>query len=399
MNNVITAPGTPQETSVWLGRPWHDRPKTVFINTRAEVSIPATGWYPTMGGLPALWAEYNTMDGKGNPIDLSHRITEYYYTDTGGNRVTGQSATAVPASILKPGENLVTVRLINYGGAASFVPDKPYCLAWGIDTVRLSSRWKYQLGCEMPARTNSVSFQNVPTGMYNSMISPLRNLTFTGALWYQGETNTGRPNEYEELLAAMIIDWREKLADKELPFFIVQLANFMQTHPEPVESNWAALREAQRQVALKVPNAALAVAIDLGEWNDIHPLNKKELARRISLLAKRGVYGDKKSVHNGPMCTGMTVNHEGKAILSFEAGTDKLRVVDELKGFAIAGADGHFQWAEAVVVNGNQVAVWHKDIPHPVTVRYGWDDNPVHANLRNMAGLPASPFQISLGGQ
>lgn len=93
----------------------------------------------------------------------------------------------------------------------------------------------------------------------------------------------------------------------------------------------------------------------------------------------------------------MTVNHEGKAILSFEAGTDKLRVVDELKGFAIAGADGHFQWAEAVVVNGNQVAVWHKDIPHPVTVRYGWDDNPVHANLRNMAGLPASPSKFHWG--
>ena len=228
------------------------------------------------------------------------------------------------------------------------------------------------------------------------MISPLRNLVFTGALWYQGETNTGRPNEYEELLAAMIIDWREKLADKELPFFIVQLANFMKTHSEPVESNWAALREAQRRVALKVPNAALAVAIDLGEWNDIHPLNKKELARRISLLVKRRVYGDKKSVHSGPMCTGMTVNHEGKAVLSFEAGTDKLWAVDELKGFAIAGADGHFQWAEAVVVNGNQVAVWHKDIPHPVTVRYGWDDNPVHANLKNRTGLPASPFQISL---
>ena len=156
------------------------------------------------------------------------------------------------------------------------------------------------------------------------------------------------------------------------------------------------MREAQRRVALKVPNAALAVAIDLGEWNDIHPLNKKELARRISLLVKRRVYGDKKSVHSGPMCTGMTVNHEGKAVLSFEAGTDKLWAVDELKGFAIAGADGHFQWAEAVVVNGNQVAVWHKDIPHPVTVRYGWDDNPVHANLKNRTGLPASPFQISL---
>lgn len=160
----------------------------------------------------------------------------------------------------------------------------------GTDTVRLSSRWKYQLGCEMPARTNSVSFQNVPTGMYNSMISPLRNLAFTGALWYQGETNTGRPNEYEELLAAMIIDWREKLADKELPFFIVQLANFMKTHSEPVESNWAALREAQRQVALKVPNAALAVAIDLGEWNDIHPLNKRTGKTYLPVGEKKGVW-------------------------------------------------------------------------------------------------------------
>ena len=204
----------------------------------------------------------------------------------------------VPASLLKPGENLVTVRLINYGGAASFVPDKPYCLVWRTDTVHLSSRWKYQLGCEMPARTNSVSFQNIPTGMYNSMISPLRNLVFTGALWYQGETNTGRPNEYEELLTAMIADWREKLADKELPFFIVQLANFMQTHPHPVESNWAALREAQRRVALKVPNAALAVAIDLGEWNDIHPLNKKELARvPNAALAVAIDLGERNDIH------------------------------------------------------------------------------------------------------
>lgn len=303
----------------------------------------------------------------------------------------------VPASLLKAGKNLVTVRLINYGGAASFVADKPYCLMWGADTVRLSSRWKYRLGCEMPARIGSVSFQNIPTGMYNSMISPLRKLSFTGVLWYQGETNTGRPNEYEALLAAMITDWREKLADKDLPFFIMQLANFMQTHPQPTESNWAALREAQRQVSLKVPNTALAVAIDLGEWNDIHPLDKKELARRTALLVKRRVYGDKKIVDHGPMCTAMTVEDEGKALLSFEPGTDELLPVKELKGFAIAGADGRFRWAEAEIVNGNRVAVWNKEIPHPVKVRYAWDDNPKDANLKNTSGLPASPFQVVVG--
>lgn len=303
----------------------------------------------------------------------------------------------VPASLLHAGENLVTVRLISYTGVPHFVADKPYCLAWKTDTVRLARTWKYRLGCEMPARQGGVSFQNVPTGMYNSMIAPLRNWTFSGALWYQGETNTGRPNEYEALLSAMIADWRNKLNDPDLPFVIVQLANFMQTHSQPIESNWAALREAQRRTALKVPNTAMAVAIDLGEWNDIHPLNKKELARRATLLVKRMVYGDKKTVHNGPMCTSMQVNEAGKALLSFEPGTDQLLSVDVLKGFAIAGADGRFHWAEAKVVHGNQVEVWSPEVPRPTKVRYAWDDNPQDANLKNTSLLPAAPFQMSVG--
>lgn len=300
----------------------------------------------------------------------------------------------VPASVLKAGENLVTVRLINSGGRPSFVKGKPYCMAIDGDTVRLSEQWKYRLGCEMPAGRGGVSFQNIPTGMYNSMISPLRNLTFKGALWYQGESNAGRPGEYEALLTAMLKDWRVKFADEDLPFFIMQLPNFMQTHQQPVESGWAGMREAQRQVTLKLPNTSLVVAIDLGEWNDIHPLNKKELARRVALQVKKQVYGHKDIVHSGPLCTAAAIE-EGKIILSFEAGTDDLMPVAQLKGFALAGTDGRFKWAEATI-EGNKVVVWSEGITQPVKVRYAWDDNPQEANLKNKAGLPASPFQMDV---
>ena len=300
----------------------------------------------------------------------------------------------VPVSVLKAGENLVTVRLINSGGRPSFVKDKPYCMAIDGDTVRLAEQWKYRLGCEMPAGRGGVSFQNIPTGMYNSMISPLRNLHFKGALWYQGETNAGRSSEYEALLTAMIKDWRVKFADENLPFFIMQLPNFMQTHPQPVESGWAGMREAQRQVTLKLPNTSLVVAIDLGEWNDIHPLNKKELARRVALQVKKKVYGHRDVVHSGPLCTDASVE-SGKIILSFEEGTNDLMPVTELKGFALAGADGRFKWAKAAI-EGNKVMVWSEGITQPIKVRYAWDDNPQEANLRNKSGLPASPFQMEV---
>lgn len=298
----------------------------------------------------------------------------------------------IPSSVLKVGKNQITIRLISSERPA-FINDKPYCLAWKNDTIHLSAIWKYRTGCEMPPKAPSISFQNVPTGMYNSMINPLRKLSFKGVLWYQGESNTGRPDKYEALLTSMIKDWRDKLENKDLPFFIVQLANFMQTHSQPINSNWAALREAQRKVTLKVPNTALAVAIDLGEWNDIHPLNKKDLAKRIALLAKKMVYGHKNIVYNGPICSSMSV--EGtKVILSFKTGTNDLLQVSELKGFAIAGDNGHFYWAKAQIIDGNKVLVWSDKVPRPIKVRYAWDDNPKDANLKNKLGLPASPFEM-----
>lgn len=115
-----------------------------------------------------------------------------------------------------------------------------------------------------------------PIGLYNAMINPLINYKIKGFIWYQGESNTGKPKEYGDLLSTMISLWRSKWNKNDLPFLIVQLASFMEKKDEPLESNWAELREQQRQVSLNVPYAGLAVAIDVGEWNDIHPLNKKQ---------------------------------------------------------------------------------------------------------------------------
>lgn len=300
----------------------------------------------------------------------------------------------VPASILKEGKNNITVRLISYNGKPSFVADKLYCIVTGNDTINLSREWKYKTGCRMPSRFGGVSFQNIPTGMFNSMINPILNLKFKGAIWYQGETNTGRPNEYEALLSSMIDDWRSKFNDKNMPFVIVQLANFMQNHSYPIESGWAALREAQRQVSLKVPNTGLAVAIDLGEWNDIHPLNKKDLAHRVSLLTRKMSYGEKNIVSDGPVCKDAVIDN-GNIVLTFLEGTDALIPNTELKGFSVSDSKGIYRWVKART-EGNKVVLECNSIKDPVNVRYGWDDNPTGINLINRSGLAASPFQVSV---
>lgn len=300
----------------------------------------------------------------------------------------------VPASILREGSNNITVRLISYGGMPSFVQDKLYCLAQDGDTINLSREWKHKLGCAMPSKPSSISFQNVPTGMFNSMINPILNLKFKGAMWYQGESNTGRSNEYEALLSSMIGDWREKFNDREMPFVVVQLANFMQHHKNPVESGWARLREAQRAVTMKTPNTALAVAIDLGEWNDIHPLNKKDLAYRIAQHMERMAYKNSSVISDGPICEKATFK-DGKIEITFIKGTDKLVQDSDLKGFAVSTDKGGYRWVKAST-EGNKVILQGDFQGVPKAVRYGWDDNPADILLKNQAGLPASPFQIEV---
>jgi sialate O-acetylesterase len=230
-----------------------------------------------------------------------------------------------------------------------------------------------------------------PSGLFNKMIAPLLNYSIKGVIWYQGESNTSRAKEYEKTFPALINNWRQKWNQEDFPFLFVQLANFMEPTDRPVESEWAALREAQRKT-LRVPNTAMVVAIDLGEWNDIHPLNKEDIGKRLALAAQRLAYGNNNVVYSGPLYRSMRIKGN-KISLSFDHVGSGLTIKDghALSYFSIAGSDKKYVWAKAII-KGNKVVVWSDAVSKPIAVRYGWADNPVGANLYNKEGLPASPF-------
>mgnify|MGYP001436847055 FL=1 len=302
----------------------------------------------------------------------------------------------VPAGVLKAGKNIFVVRVTNNNGKGGFVPDKPYCVFAGNDTVDLKGYWQYKVGEVFEPRSRGDYFgmnaQNQPTALYNAMIAPVTNYTIRGFLWYQGETNTGRPEEYAQLQPAQIKDWRAKWQQGDLPFFFVQLPNFMEVNYLPSESQWAVLRESQLK-SLKVPNTAMAVAIDLGEWNDIHPDNKKSVGERLALAAMNKVYGENDLEYSGPIFD-TAVIEGNKIIIQFtHTGSGLISIDGEpLSEFAIAGADKKFRWAQARI-EGDKVVVWHDEVAEPRYVRYAWADNPDAPNLYNKEGLPASPFR------
>lgn len=294
----------------------------------------------------------------------------------------------IPKGVLKEGKNTITVRIMNGSGKGQFIADKPYYFEIDGQKTDLRGEWKYKIGAKMEKMAPGQTFIRwKPVGLYNAMINPLINYKIKGFIWYQGESNTGKPKEYGDLLSTMISDWRSKWNKSDLPFLIVQLANFMEKKDEPLESNWAELREQQRQVSLHVPYTGLAVTIDAGEWNDIHPLNKKAVGDRLALQALKIGEG-KKIIADGPVYQSMK-KEENTIILSFKPGTDDL-VQGDLKGFAIQQKDGSYQWAKAEA-KGNKVIVWNDQVTDPVNVRYDWADNP-DGNLKNKSGLPASPF-------
>jgi sialate O-acetylesterase len=244
-----------------------------------------------------------------------------------------------------------------------------------------------------PAIPKIKNYQEYPTFLYNGMINPIVSYGIKGFIWYQGENNAVAPYEYRSLFPLMISDWRNRWKQGDLPFLYVQLANYMKRQTEPSESDWATLREAQT-MTLKVPNTAMATAIDIGEADDIHPKNKQEVGRRLALLAKKLVYNNTVQA-SGPIYH----NHKiegNKIIIQFsETGTGlKIKDADMLKGFAIAGPDKQFYWANAKI-QGNDVIVASDQVKNPVAVRYAWADNP-NGNLINMQGLPAIPFRTDI---
>ncbi|NUO03556.1 MAG: sialate O-acetylesterase, partial [Saprospiraceae bacterium] len=251
--------------------------------------------------------------------------------------------------------------------------------------------WHYRRGATMEPLASQTFIRWKPLGLFNAMIYPLLNYRIKGVIWYQGESNASRPQEYRRLFPAMITDWRNHWQQGNFPFLFVQLANFMEARPQPSESNWALLREAQLKT-LSLPQTGMAVAMDIGEWNDIHPLNKKDVGRRLALVAQATAYGEKKMVFSGPVFQKIKIK-KNRAVLTFDQ-RSKLTSKDDkpLTGFAIAGSNGQFVWATASIKK-NKIIVSAEGVPHPVAVRYAWADNPEGANLYNEAGLPASPFR------
>ncbi|MEZ0485192.1 sialate O-acetylesterase [Fibrella aquatica] len=354
-------------------------------------------WYRREMNVPAA------MTGKPATVFLG-RITdadELYINGKLVGRTTyqyPQRRYPVPADVLKAGKNTFVVRVTNTAGKGGFVPDKPYCLFSGADTLDLKGTWQYKVGTAYRpfgggggSGGGGINAQNQPTALYNAMVAHAINYAIKGFYWYQGETNAGRPQEYAKLQSALIQDWRQKWNQGSLPFLFVQLPGYMDYTYMPGESKWAEFREAQLST-LSVANTGMAVAIDLGEWNDIHPDNKKDVGERVALSALKVAYGEN-VVHAGPYYQSSTVDGN-KMVISFTNVGGGLQTNDgeDPGDFAIAGSDKKFVWAKTKI-EGDKVIVWSDEVPAPMYVRYAWADNPVHANLYNKEKLPASPFR------
>jgi sialate O-acetylesterase len=306
----------------------------------------------------------------------------------------------VPGTALKAGRNVVAVRVLDTGGGGGLFgqADQLKLEPNGGQPISLAGTWRYKVGVPLastkPAPQQLDNNPNVTTVLYNGMIAPLVPFAIKGAIWYQGESNAGRSAQYRTLLPTMIRDWRARFGVGDFTFLVVQLANFMGVQQQPVEAGWAELREAQLLTALNDPNCELAVAIDIGEANDIHPKNKQDVGARLALAA-RGIGYGQPIEYSGPVFKSMEVAG-GKARLRFEHTGCGLvaRGGGPLKGFAIAGPDKRFVFADAKI-DGDTVIVSSPDVAQPVAVRYGWANNPI-CNLGNKAGLPASPFRTDV---
>lgn len=319
----------------------------------------------------------------------------------------------IPEGLLREGDNVIAVRFINKYGAAHFIPEKPYMLCFGDDrmsqnpmpkdVIPLGAQWKMRVGTEMPqCPSGDVSLQNLPTTLYNAVLYPLAPYAINGIVWYQGESNTGNPAPYADYLKKLIGCWRDRWQDQQMPFVIVQLANYdgrQQTayprpitpQPEPVNSGWAQLREAQRTVAKTDAKAELAVINDLGETVDIHPLRKKEVAERISLCFDKLIYNNK--VKLSPEVVSTQVSDAAIQLI-----LDQPIQEGDLYTFEVCNNGSDKYQNVPATSRGNVITLLCPNASQSpcLKIRYAWKDDPKQANVRSLSGLPMSSFEITI---
>ena len=353
-------------------------------------------WFKKEITIPEKWTQYDLVLELGPIVDFD---STYF----NGEKVGGVGSDfpnfwaynrryLVPARLLKAGENNITVRVFAANRVGGFGAAKGTMLLSVVNhpdlgKVKLDGKWKYKIERALPSfgmgSTGEGIDERTYGTLYNTMVSPLVGFGIKGFIWYQGENNAAKPKDYSILHKLFINDLRDKWQDKELPFYFVQLANYV------TENDWAAFREAQRD-ALKLKNTGMAVAIDIGEGSDIHPKNKQDVGKRLALNALAKTYG-KKVEYSGPVYRFMEI--KGKKVrIVFDHAESGLKTKDNkfLAGFEIAGKSGNFVNAKAKI-DKKSVLVWNDSIEKPLAVRYAWANNPV-CNLYNKEGLPAVPF-------
>lgn len=350
-------------------------------------------WFRRTVEVPAAWAGRDLVLRLG-PVD-DRDVTWFDGVRVGScdvwNRERGYT---VPGRLVRPGRHVIAVRVLDTGGDGGFTGLPRQLSLERADDPRqglpLAGPWRYcatadlARGPRFPLRVGDDS--GAPSLIYNGMIAPLVPFALRGTIWYQGETNSSRARDYRRLLTAMIGAWRKAFGVGDFPFLIVQLAAF----EAPKHEDWPALREAQLQVMQTVPGTGMAVAVDIGDAKDVHPTNKQEVGRRLALVARAVAYGEAVE-GSGPIYRGCSVEG-GRVRVRFEhVGGGLVAHGPRLEGFEVAGADGRFVPAEAVV-EGEAVVVTAAGVARPVAVRYGWADFP-RCNLYNREGLPASPFR------
>ena len=298
----------------------------------------------------------------------------------------------ISSGLLIKGENVLTIRAINGWSNQPIVgkPDEMYLLQSG-KKKSLEGTWSYSNTAAEPHLPKVEWFNWMPGMMYNAMIFPITNYTIKGAIWYQGESNAGRPEEYKELFSAMITNWRKEWGLGDFPFLFVQLANFMERKDVQADSNWAFLREAQTQT-LELPKTGMATIIDIGEAEDIHPKNKKDVGERLWLQARKVAYGEK-ILASGPQFD--SLSREGdQLVITFKSVGEglKLKEGDGVKGFIVGKEGGTFEQVDALISGKETIKIILPASFEAGEIRYAWADNP-EVNLVNNLDLPAAPFR------
>jgi sialate O-acetylesterase len=360
-------------------------------------------WFRKDIEIPQSWAGKELILELG-PID-DMDVTWVNGIRVGGFETPGHWQAArkykIAPTVIRPGRNVIAVRVLDTGGGGGIYGSPEQMKigpaeAAGEAAISLAGRWRYKKSYDLksmppqPRPPLFVNNPNTPASLYNGMLAPLIPYGIQGAIWYQGESNAGRAYQYRRLFPAMIQNWRDDWGEGDFPFLFVQLANFMAAKPDPSDSEWAELREAQ-MMTLALPNTGMAVIIDIGDANDIHPKNKQDVGKRLALWALAKTYG-KEMVYSGPIYKSMKVEGHN-IVLHFDhvGGGLVAKEGEPSKSFAVAGADRKFVWADARI-DGDTIVVSSDKVPEPVAVRYAWADNPV-CNLYNKEGLPASPFR------